>query len=108
MRRFEGPIPVPLLRLETDPTKLDDGLGRLLKQITLLILQLLQTQDPQHWPTALYALVMLEIISLDLAALLDLQEISEPIQLALRTLDCIRQYLARYYFISTAGGRLLT
>ncbi|KAL4860318.1 hypothetical protein BDV12DRAFT_205214 [Aspergillus spectabilis] len=83
----------------------DASVEDILEDVTFLSFQLLDTQDPQHWPTVLYVLMIIHIIEFSL----DFDEgWMENIGDAGNSINPLFQDLARYYYVSTKGGFVLS
>lgn len=83
----------------------ESDLGTMLDSLAQLSFQLLNKQDAQHWPTALYVLLILSLIRACLCYCpLWMGKLYETRAL----LDLLIQDLARYYYVCTDGGQILT
>ncbi|KAL2817333.1 hypothetical protein BJX63DRAFT_109799 [Aspergillus granulosus] len=96
--RLHTPAKTPGCHFESD-------LCTMLGSLARLSFQLLDEQDPQHWPTVLYVLLILRLIRDSLfycpAWMIELYNAGE-------ILERLFQDLARYYYICTEGGQILT
>lgn len=84
---------------------LDSGLDTMLDYITHLSFQLLNTQDPRHWPTVLHVLLIFEHIQ---RSLRPNQEWMQKVNDAHDSLDFVLRDLERYYYVCTDGGQILS
>lgn len=84
----------------------DGSLGAMLDHIIYLSFRLLDTRDPRHWPTVQYVLLILYMILRRLRPWAPWMEAIKDA--ADELLSPILQDLARYYYICTDGGQILT
>ncbi|KAL2825342.1 hypothetical protein BDW59DRAFT_161818 [Aspergillus cavernicola] len=84
---------------------LDSDLETMLAYIAQLSFQLLNTQDPRHWPTVLYVLLIFVFIHMNLSSS---QSWMEEICQASESLEPLFRDLARYYYVCTNGGQILS
>ncbi|KAF9894767.1 hypothetical protein FE257_006657 [Aspergillus nanangensis] len=98
--------PTPSAQERKPGFHLDSGLDSMLDYIVHQVFRLLDSQDPRHWPTVLYVLLILEHIR---GALMPHQPWMQKVHEASRWLNhTILEDLARYYYIYTDGGLLLS
>ncbi|KAL2811755.1 hypothetical protein BJX63DRAFT_433105 [Aspergillus granulosus] len=96
--RLHIPAKTPGCHFESD-------LCTMLGSLARLSFQLLDEQDPQHWPTVLYVLLILSLIR---DTLCYCPPWMRKIYDAGEILERLFQDLARYYYICTEGGQILT
>ncbi|KAL3481717.1 hypothetical protein BJX99DRAFT_130134 [Aspergillus californicus] len=81
------------------------NIDAMVDHITKLAFELLDTQDPQHWPTVLYVLIILNLIPSSIAPVAywldELDDASDSIYPILTD-------LARYYYVCTGGGTIMS
>lgn len=83
----------------------DDNLGAMLDHIVHLAFRLLDTRDPRHWPTVQYILLILYMV---LRRLRPWAPWTETFKDTFEDLLLILRNLARYYYVCTDGGQILT
>ncbi|KAL5332556.1 hypothetical protein BJX70DRAFT_404470 [Aspergillus crustosus] len=81
-----------------------ENLAAEISHIAKLPFRLLDTQDPRHWPTVLYALMILYLIEQVLGSTLPFMEKMEDAPVAVHQ---VFKDLARYYYVCTNGGGIL-
>jgi hypothetical protein len=95
----------PATSASTVGCHLDSNLHTMLSTLAQLSFQLLDTHDPRHWPTVLYVLLILALARQCLRYCLSwMRKLYE----AAETVENLFQDLARYYYVCTEGGRILT
>ncbi|KAL3454254.1 hypothetical protein BJX65DRAFT_302040 [Aspergillus insuetus] len=83
----------------------DSNLHTMLSTLAHLSFRLLDTHDPRHWPTVLYVLLILALTRQCLRYCLSwMRKLYE----AAETVEKLFQDLARYYYVCTEGGWILT
>ncbi|KAL3490286.1 hypothetical protein BJX62DRAFT_238264 [Aspergillus germanicus] len=97
--------PPPPASASTVGCHLDSNLHTMLSTLAQLSFQLLDTHDPRHWPTVLYVLLILTLMRQCLRYCLSwMSKLYE----AAETVENLFQDLARYYYVCTEGGRILS
>jgi hypothetical protein len=85
---------------------LDREFHRMLEHVMHVSFRLLNTQDPRHWPTVLYVLMIFSVGVRD--ALHPFLRWRQKLGDAKRESDLVFRDLARYYYICTGGGQILS
>jgi hypothetical protein len=83
----------------------DSNLHTMLSTVAQLSFQLLDTHDPRHWPTVLYVLLILALMRQCLRYCLSWMR---TLYDAAETVENLFQDLARYYYVCTEGGKILS
>ncbi|OJJ04988.1 hypothetical protein ASPVEDRAFT_74432 [Aspergillus versicolor CBS 583.65] len=113
--RVHKPENYPVPRLDPEPSikrtgerhlYLDREFHRILEHVVHVSFRLLNTQDPRHWPTVLYVLVILSVAIRD--GLNPLLRWRQRLGDAKREFDLVFWDLARYYYICTGRGQILS
>lgn len=86
--------------------RLDREFHRMLEHVVHVSFRLLDAQDPRHWPTVLYVLVILSVGVRD--SLHPFLRWKRRLRDAQEGFDLVFQDLARYYCICTDGGQILS
>ncbi|KAL4916476.1 hypothetical protein BDW62DRAFT_202631 [Aspergillus aurantiobrunneus] len=83
----------------------DSSLGKLLTCLARLSFQLLHTEDPRHWPTVFFVILILDSIRYTLAMA---PEWMVEFKNADSSIGRLFKDLARFYYACTDGGTLLS
>ncbi|KAL2785446.1 hypothetical protein BJX66DRAFT_343083 [Aspergillus keveii] len=83
----------------------NSNLHTMLSTLAHLSFRLLDTHDPRHWPTVLYVLLILALTRQCLRYCLSWMR---TLYEAAETVENLFQDLARYHYVCTEGGRILT
>ncbi|GIJ90965.1 hypothetical protein Asppvi_009930 [Aspergillus pseudoviridinutans] len=108
----ESPTPLPWAPPNTEGVNvskpgyhIESGLDATLTHISDCLFRLLDSRDPRHWPTVLYGLVILILIRW---CLLPMGRWLKSLRYAGSSLTPLSRDLARYYYICTDGGSIIS
>ncbi|KAF4161762.1 hypothetical protein CNMCM6936_003098 [Aspergillus lentulus] len=108
----ESPTPLPWASPNTEAVNvskpgyhIESGLDATLTHISECLFRLLDSRDPRHWPTVLYGLVILILIC---GCLSPTGRWLKSVRYAGSSLTPLSRDLARYYYICTDGGRIIS
>ncbi|KAJ0414174.1 hypothetical protein BJY00DRAFT_319069 [Aspergillus carlsbadensis] len=98
-------IPTTAMKTSTPGCHFSSNLHTMLSTLSQLCFHLLDTRDPRHWPTILYVLLILGLIRHCLRYCLSWMR---KLYDAAEVVEDLFQDLARYYYLCTEGGKILT
>lgn len=104
-RKRKETLPRPRFGIDRPGYHVSSNIDAMIDHITKLAFELLDTQDPQHWPTVLYVLVVLNLLPNSIAPSADwLDELND----ASDSIYPILIDLGRYYYVCTGGGTIMS